>query len=346
MPATVPTLTPESWNRLTGDLARNQVLDVLVTESAGWRHPWQVSVQWRPDPDGDGPGRWGAMIEPGFVNGLEASVTIAGDNAPRSSLDRLFPDAIAAPPPEFDAYLTERPLLPLTSWRELGPAAAPSGASANEDGTVTLAYEAVPAFFKTLGVGDAPTAEQIASGITLAEDARRLVALDLVLYQDRPASRSEWEFSSTPAEGTIGRFSIVNSPAPKDPRPYIRTVPKFADTVRADVLARLSGGWSDEPRDELHLAEIFLVSPPGAPSTAEIDASWIPYARHHLFWNLSHATNIARPPAQQIQTFQTGLAGGTGDPLIGFLLAQVNDPLSAIMQFLSTSQIGGRFWTV
>lgn len=344
MPFTVPSLTPEAWNRLTNDLARNQVLAVRAYETGGWRHPWQVSVQWIPDDDGAG--RWGAMIEPGFVNGLDASVDIPVGDAPAASLDRFPPSPRLPLSESLDAYLTERPLLRLSAWRELGPNATPTGSSVADDGTLSLAYEAVPAFFKALGVGEPPTAEQIASGLTVDEEARRLVALDLVLYQDRPASRSEWEFSSTPAEGTIGRFSIVNGPAPASARPYIRQVPKWAAAVRADALARLSGGWSDTPRDELHLAEIFLVSPPGAPSTAEIDASWIPYARHHVFWNLSHATNIARPPAQQIQTFQTGLAAGAGDPLIGFLLSQVNDPLSAIMQFLTSSQLGGKFWTV
>jgi hypothetical protein len=91
---------------------------------------------------------------------------------------------------------------------------------------------------------------------------------------------------------------------------------------------------------------VYLVSPLGAAYFSAPDATWQAFVQHRVFWNLHHGTNQLPPPLDaKPLTLNTGLAGGVGDRINQFLLAQVNDANSATAQFLGRNTIEGIFWT-
>jgi len=320
-----------AWNKLIEHLQRNRIRDVTLLENGDWQHPWQITPRY----DAEGV-QWMASINPGFVNGLDATVQL--DAHPT------------------DVGLTESPRLPLTSWRSIGADATPTGSSAGEDGSVSFSFEPVPKFFEALGIGQPPKLGSsggdgiIQSVSGTSEDqtkARLLRALDVVLYQDRPATASQF-IQSDGTDGVIFQYNVTTVIAPNArKRAYLRVTSKYEPPPPpTDALARLMGDWSDTPRDELWIASVFLVSPEGAASGSTPDGTWQPYVKHRVFWNLLHATNRLEPRDSQNLTLNTGLAAGVGDRINQFLLSQVNDGNSAIAQFLDRNTIEGRFWSV
>jgi len=341
----VRSILADAWNALIDHLRRNRIRDVVTLEGGDWRHPWQISPQWNAEREW-----WEAAIEPGFVNGVDATVQLDAQQASEATLSRL-----ENPTGPVDAWLTESPRLALTSWRSIGADSSPTGSSEGEDGNVNFTFEPVPKFFAALGVGQPPKIGSgdgdgiIQSVSGTGEDqakVRLLRALDVVLYQDRPATASQF----TQSEGTDGVIfqydvTVVSAPDARE-RAYLRTTSKYQPLPPpADALARLMGDWSDTPRDELWLATVYLVSPEGAAPGSEVDGTWQPYVKHRVFWNLLHATNRLEPRSSQNLTLNTGLAAGVGDRINQFLLSQVNDGNSAISQFLGRNTIEGRFWS-
>jgi len=343
----VRSILATAWNKLIEHLQHNRIRDVTLLENGDWQHPWQITPRY----DAEG-GQWTASINPGFVNGLDATVQLDAQQAPDDTLARL-----QNPSGSVDAWLTESPRLPLTSWRSIGADATPTSADTSEDGSVHFAFEPVPKFFEALGVGQPPKIGSsdgdgiIRSVSGTSEDqtkVRLLRALDVVLYQDRPATASQFTMSDG-TDGVIFQFdvTVVNTPNARE-RAYLRTTSKYQPPPPpTDALARLMGDWSDTPRDELWLATVYLVSLAGTAPGSEVDGTWQPYVKHRVFWNLLHATNTL-PPALKSDnlTLNTGLAAGVGDRVNQFLLSQVNDGNSAISQFLGRNTIEGRFWSV
>jgi hypothetical protein len=109
----------------------------------------------------------------------------------------------------------------------------------------------------------------------------------------------------------------------------------------------VAGDWTDEMRDEKHLATVYLVSPVNASPGTEPDSTWTPYVEHEIFWNLRHDTNQLRPQlADLFLQLNTGLAGGVGDAVNNLILGQINDGNSVASQFIGREGISGKFWTV
>lgn len=105
------TINANEWNRLVDELRRNQVMGSTMLQSGAWRHPWQVTPSWDAEHK-----RWTASIEPGFINGQDATVSIALSESPEAT--RLRHSELGMEDSEqVDAWLTEEPMLPLTAWR-------------------------------------------------------------------------------------------------------------------------------------------------------------------------------------------------------------------------------------
>lgn len=343
------------WNAVIDGLIRHRFLGSTVQEHGGFVHPWTIIPEFDAQQT-----RWSCHIKPGYVNGLEATVSLPAKDVPQDTLDRL--KASKEPMPgdaetAVEVWLTESPLMPLTAWRSIGPDASPTGSSVSEDGNVNFTFEQVPKFFEALGVGEPPKigssgAEgimQSASGTAEDQASVRLMrALDIVLYQDRPATASQFT-QSDGSDGVIFQYdvTVVNAPSARK-RAYLRETSKYEPPPPpTDPIARLMGDWSDMPRDELWMASVYLVSPEGAAFGSAPDETWQPYVRHRVFWNLNHATNRLPPPLKSENlTLITGLAGGVGDRINQFLLSQVNDANNAVAQFLNRNTIEGRFWTI
>lgn len=254
-----------------------------------------------------------------------------------------------------DARLTERPELVLHSWRALGADATPMGSGTSENGEMKLSFEPVPAFFAAQGVGQPPEFSMTGDSITQtqtgtfdeAAEVRLLRAVDLVLYQDRLGVTTQIR-SGAGIDGTLSELSITTTRSPKHrDHPYLRLMERYLPPS-PDQSDPIQGGlMEDSFRDELHLATIYMVSPPTALRGSAPDISWTPFVKHRVWWNLNHATNRMKPPLASVTlTLTTGLAGGVGDIINNGLLAPVNQASNAMAALLSSERIDGRFWTI
>jgi hypothetical protein len=343
----------EQWNRMITMLLTNRILGVRVEEDANpWKHPWQLTPRYNATL-----GRWQASMEPGFINGRDPSIKVAVESAPQATLDRYQRNNPKSktenPKSEIDSWLTEYPLLDLINFRSLGPDSTASAASLNKDGSVTFSYPAVPPFFLALGVGSPPQTEaDIGSGIVTAQadpTARLLRATDVVLTQPRVANQVAFQITQGDAAAdTIYQYDVTstNSQAIKE-RAKIHTTSQYTIPTPNDPLQQLLGVWADDGQTSLQLATVWFVSPPGAAYGSSPDATWTPYLQHMEFWNLDAQTNFIQRAAIDTQlSLNTGLAGGVGDRINQFLLAQVNDSNSAAAQFLARNTVELKFWSI
>lgn len=313
------------WNEMLDRLKRNRITGVTILDDGGWRHPWNVRSLWNNDGE-----RWEVDIEPGFVEGLPATIEVDGVEVP----------------------LIDRPRLPLTSFRALGSDGASTGSTTGADGSVRVSFDAVPAFFRALGVGDPP--DVVLDGTTLPNleapsSARLLRACDLVLHQDRLATSTQWTFG-TGADGIIAEFTVSATSRPDARRSaFVRAYARWQLPAQATRQQLVAGNWTDLPQDQELIATVYLVSPPGAPAGSAPDRTWTPYVKQGvgMFWNLNYATNhLRRPLAKQVITLNTGLAAGQGDLVNNWILSQQNDAASAASEFIRRERLEGLFWSV
>jgi hypothetical protein len=320
-----PSLSAHAFNTLAARRRANRLIEVRYESGGGWVHPWQISLRY------SGVEGWQASIQPGFVNGLAATVPLE----------------------KAETLLTKRPVWTLNHFRDIGPAASPISLGTSGD-NITASFEAVPKFFSYLGVGKPPVIgtdglNAIQSGTDAQRRTERLLkAIDLVLYQDHPATLGNVQITN-PASGNIVTVDAVYVDSSQHKRrPYLRQTARYVPPLpNADAFTAALNGWQDAARTELHLATIYFVSPPGTGNAAPLDQTWAPYVQHRVFWNLNHDTNVVGQPLNTDPIrLSVPLAAGIGQPLIDALLAQVNDATSTISQFLSNQRIVGKFWSI
>ena len=319
-------LSARAFNAFLETRRRHRLIDVRQDAPSLWRHPWSVSVGFDPSLK-----QWRAAIKPGFVNGLAPTLPTA----------------------DGDKRLTEYPLWPLSSFRAIGPGSQPVTVDP-AGGTLRASYEEVPAFFKFLGVGPAPTIDPNTGAIIQSgteEDRakqRQLRACDIVLYQDHPATTGSVAINTAAAGTTLQIDAVFTDGARLRKRPYLRQMSRYVPpAAAADALTAALNGWEDLPRSEVLVATIYFLSQPGISPLAELDGLWTPYVRHQLFYNLNHATN-ALPPKLKSEPLRLllGLAGGVGDFITQALLAQVNDGNSVVSNYFTAQRVTGKFWSV
>ncbi|HRQ88095.1 MAG TPA: hypothetical protein PLA50_04815, partial [Bacteroidia bacterium] len=100
--------------------------------------------------------------------------------------------------------------------------------------------------------------------------------------------------------------------------------------------------------DELHLATLWLLSPPGADRAKFPSAEWSPHVQHRCWWNLNYAAarkGVHTEPSR-IPLPPMGLAGGAGDALILGYVDSMEFLESEAAAQLNQSYVRGRFWSV
>lgn len=317
------------WNGVVPPLVREKALagrNVLITstrtgtilhadeQAAKPPHAWQCLPYWH-----DGKKRWETTVRPGFVNGQDASIRGV-------------------------------PLLDM------------------EPGDLGLVLPLVevatrpPRFFSLLGVRnplDTTTSVSATGGVTIIDDSwkdaylpppRQLFSCDIQLSVARMGMAGEVHIDdATGASGRVASFyprpltSLLQS---RGARPELQAVPMFQPQMPPTLLERMLGTWVDPQEDILHLARIWLLSPPewdGGPP----DDSWAPFAQHFCWWNLAHATRMPQGPipTNPIQLF-TGLAGGLADGIFNQILSANNDATQHVLAAMQTVTAEGRFWTI
>lgn len=322
----------------------------LAPVGGQWRHPWYTRLSWV------SPLRqWVATVEPGYVNGRmpiyettvrEAEMTPEYGINPLSG-ERFF-SASVFQRKGGESKVTRRVQIPLymrpairLTWRKLG-----------FDGDA-----AVPEFFALRGVQPPPPSQaaQLLGGgpinisKTLPRAGMRLLrACDIVLHQPRMALTSHVTIEPGIVTGisNVTQTLSLRSQAPEDRLKIFATSRHDpADPLQAGINP-LGNDYEEPTWDELLVATVYVLSPPGTPVGSEPDADWVPYIRHHQFWNLSHA----QPRLRALVTdpsipYIPPLAGGAAQLVVNFLTASLNDATQRMLNILTAHSMAGRFWT-
>lgn len=306
------TLSARLWNEWIARLGRSRLLHALKLDGGGWQHPWQTSARWNADEE-----RWEARVKAGFVNGLDPTIAVYDSKTKETR----------------DVPLTE----PVEPWLVLSQFRTPSP---------------VPSYFVARGVA-ASVAPQgvdellLGSGLAVADAApatRIVVATDIVLHQPRAASRIDVQASQAGgADGIAGRVLVSYSGGAS--RSYVIAVKELVPDPPVDLPSLIDGSKSDSGVDKRLVSTVYLLSPEGV-LEGEPDGTWTAHVQHARFWNLGyHATGTPGAVSDDLR-LDVPLAGGIAQPIIGQILASVNDANSAVAQFLSARVAAGRFWTV
>jgi len=325
----IPTISALAWNEERALARANRALSgrgirlhwtpegiiIAAVEQKEWPHPWQLNPVW----DGT---KWTATVRPGFVDWRDVCI----DGTPLTDLPA--------------------PALAFNGFRD---PAAPSGISADDSGNIVQgAGEGYPQFFDALGVQAAATAGIAGSDAPDPTRNRLIRASDVVLITPRvstvqtvsvadPLTDAQTVTLST----TINNANVANSTVSH----RLVTETKWVPTPEPTDLDRLLGTDVEPQTDEILIATLYLVSPPGADDTLPPDSTWTPYVLYAVFWNLAYApqtplTTAAPDPL----TITTGLAFGIGDALINALLSPINDFYNEVTSFLSAANYAGIYW--
>ncbi len=354
-------IAADAWNRLVTLVKRARPLrgvrcatsarpdGVIVSGEAhsDWRHPWFVTA--RHEFMEDGSGEWRAFIEPGFVNSRDAHISMPAD----------WPDG---KPPEDgaaadrDVPLTDDPVpyLVLGGWRN---PLMPTSVSASLSGQIiAAAAEGYPKFFEKLGVKPAAKGGDVTKAGALEGEfdetrTREIRAMDIVLAKARIGTRLNIDVHDPLLDAQTESISTVflnDYLRTTGGRARLRAMAKYVPP-QEQSLALMYGtllNAGDAQYDELKMATVWIVSPPGATAEDEPDETWTPYPQHFVFWNLQHASRLIPPraPSPPLR-LHTGLAGGVGDRINDALLSFVNDSNAEAEAFFNQADARGIFWS-
>jgi hypothetical protein len=321
---------------------------VIVSGDANslWRHPWFINARYEFKEDGTG--EWRAFIWPGFVNGRDGYITMPADWP-----DGTPPDEDAS---EHDVPLTDdpTPYLILGGWRN--PLMSESLSASASGQLIASAAEGYPKFFEKLGVKAAAKGGDITKPGALEGEfeetrTREIRALDVVLAKARIGTRLQIDVHDPLVDAQTESISTVflnDALRTTGGRAKLRAVSKY-QPPEEQSLALMYGtllNAGDAQYDELKMATVWIVSPLGAASDDEPDATWTPYSQHFVFWNLQHASRLIPPkaPNPPLQLF-VPLAGGIAQPVINALLSFVNDRNAEAEAFFGQADARGIFWS-
>lgn len=344
-------LSAEDWNIAVDELRMNLPLVVGGKTSGGWTHPWKPSALWDKDIE-----MWRIAVKPGFVNGSEVEVVMPFDHAPTETQLRVEEgDRVRA-------WLSEEPYVAIAPdrMRRIGPDGDPTGASgpgglAGALFGSELDFEEVHPFFRSLGVGDSPSTSFVPlSGFQTEqrnpedlENDRLLRRVEIVLTQERFGTATEWTVGGPIGGISIAEFSVIYTNATYRESPYIQFFKEWVPPLPGDDSERIQGNWEDTPYDQIKIADVYFVSPPGAALGSEPDGSWEPYYQNHVYWNLNHRTNILPVQSEPDPLILNipPLAGGITNAFFDTYIAINNDLTTAAFEYLNNRTLEGRFWT-
>jgi len=343
----------EDFNYLAERVVTNVPLEVKAVRRGGFKHPWYTSVGWDSKDE-----VFKASVLPGYVNAEDVEVKIPAKDAKQETLDRLGIKAATGKTEPVIAELHEKPQIEILNrnLRKIGADADPIGFNGNADlSGGSFVFEPVPAHFADKGVESAAPRdasfsggiqEQFQVGGIPKNERRYLRAMDIVLTQERPASRAVW--SDDPSTGGISfAMGYTGSFGPDNNRVFISKRRRFEPQAEGfDPLEAIRGNDGTDPFDKIHVCTIYFLSQAGRGEGEDPDDSWTPYVEHHLFWNLNHGSNRMEDQTfTDPVNFNIPLAGGVGTTLINNILAENNARVEELENILNAGQVTGKFWT-
>ena len=348
-----------------------------------WEHPWQIDCEFVFLPStgsGRAAGEWRGTVNPGFVNGRPAYIQMpaewlreqvaSGAAKPKDfginpltgqpyfsawvfNNEAAPPKSIGAGGPGGPVRLTNSPApyLVLKGWRN---PAGTSGVGTSDSGDIVFGKaEGYPKFFESIGVVPAAPGGKTADVAFDPQRTRQIRAVDVVLTQPRPGSTLTItelnpvtdHFTHQLSTTFLNSFYTLQEGRARLDVSSQFVPPAQDDTTDSPFLA-LPMNAGDPQMDQIQIATVYVVSPPGVEQDAAPDQTWEPFVQHFVFWNLWHATRSV-PPATPLPPLQliTGLGLGILDFLANAFLAPINSEMDEANNFLNQSDMSGIFWS-
>jgi hypothetical protein len=273
-------------------------------------HPWRTSARWDANVK-----KWMISVLPGFVNGIDATV---------NGIPLL--DA-----PEF---MVEKFAKRTTPIEQDGP---------------------IPVFFKELGAAvDASFSidanGDLAGGMN-SPNRKCLQSVDIYLSVARAAINGTVFYT----QADSGNLQVNYAPVVNDKalirlgtRARILQTPFWKSSAQMTPEERYISNTEDIPSDELLVATLYFLSPPGLEEGSDPDDSWICFLQHALFYNLCHAPQRVAPVKSGVQdsiVIQTGLP--FADAIGNTIQNQLNDAFAQLHAAAAqTYSLSGLFWSI
>lgn len=324
---------------------------IAVRPSTQWKHPWFTQAMWSGSAN-----CWVATVKPGYVNqqtpiyratvAEQQSLNNPWENNPLTG-QPFFSDSVFQNSSDAAAQNTTLDL-PLY----LNPAIALNPYAIGWDGDGNAG---VSDFFINLGAARAPkdtSLSDLLNGETSTAEPpppnlRLLRACDIWLHQPRSGLTSSVDLDPSgfiTGQGSVNQTLSIASSASSDVLRILQGA--FTPIDFSAAIDPLSFDYTEPTFDELLISTVYLLSPPNVAPGSEPDATWTPYVKHNLFWNLQWV----QPFFQQLDNdpgtpFIPPLAGGVAQLAIGFLASSINDATQQALNILQAHSMAGSFWT-
>jgi hypothetical protein len=325
-----------------------------ATRGADWKHPWFTEAVWLPQK-----GAWVAVVMAGFVNGTAPVVRASAADlretrgtffgqlvdartgaAEIAQLARLAIETEDGIPDDalMDVPISQKPPVPLSSWRKVGYGGEGS----------------VPLFFRDRGVGQPPATEPGKAQARPPAGNRLLCACDVFLEQPRTALSATVELTPTAAGSSLVSQTLAMEEKPNTARVRLQSG-EFSAFEQSQLNFRGAGSlvadYQEQTTDRIKVSTVWMVSPPDVPVESQPDATWQPFAQHNLFWNLNWAQPLLRGAVVVNDIFSpllgvlSVLGTGAGFFWASATVAGIADATQSAYNILRAMSLEGTFWT-
>lgn len=341
-------LKTEDWNRIVDFMHARALLALSGYPGAtGPPHPWRIRCEWSPDLE-----QFVFSIAPGFVRGLAPlaqtydSLTNPDNRKRRGIKEEIDPSSKV----RVEVPITDLPLIPITNnmWRDVV-----TSRSVDMEGVPSRAVpqdlqERMNILLPKKGSASLLGGLRIDSSDQDAQDkktARLLKCMEVFVRVARPHIALTSEVG-----GSDIRYleSYVQYTEARNDPPVIWVTNRNPLEVEAmtNVTIRQALELGDDAYDAMHIATIWLCSPPGEIYDDEINENWLPVPDYTTFYNLDYtiqARTLAVPPLRVINpAWALGLSGVLVEPAV-----QAMNALNAqATELYNSVSIAGKFWTV
>jgi hypothetical protein len=325
---------------------------LYTAEAPGrWIHPWYTTVGWftkesgaLKNNKGEAVAGFAAVVNPGFVNGIDpvcpgSQKIKVGEK--KSSSDLLggsklggskTQDVLAA------AGLLDGPLIPLFDTFAL----------ITRKGGIPAGLADLGAVPYTDGVsvsGEAIKLEEV------PENPRYVASTGIYLQCARPTSKMDVSTFNYPMDSIEYNVSFDTAALDRYGIRAILGVGSPPPNQKPTIMDKLTGNYTDPGLDCWMVATIYLLSPENpemGDNGPKVTETWVPYVRHHTYWNLEYRWKLVVPqnkPAKLDMSLLpiTGRYTLAGQGMLAAGASELNRLMAAVFNAKNTQ---GRFWTV
>jgi hypothetical protein len=318
-----------------------------------WIHPWFTTVGWFTEESGALKNNKGvaisgfaAVVKPGFVNGIDP--VCPGSQKIKVGQKETSSDLLGGGDAQDileEPGLMDGPLIPFFD-------------------TFGLMSRGIPAGLTDLGavpyVGSESLSGNASSGYTIKQtllgsfdsSERYVASSDIYLQCARPTSQMDVSTYNYPFEAIEYNVSFNTSVLDRlGIRAGLR-VGSMPPNLKPTIMDKLFGtGYTDPGIDCFLIATVYLLSPENPEMGAMgpiVTEAWVPYVKHHTFWNLEYRWKLVVPVNKPAKTDLsllpiTGRYTLAGQGMLAAGGSELNRLMAAVFNAKNTE---GKFWTI